>query len=231
MSNQTPAEHAQATRVEGAPPPLTADNAPQPVPGDRRSRSATRLKLIRTAPAVFAEQGVEGASVSDLCAAAGFTRGAFYSNFETKHELAVAAFDDLATQLVETLDSELDQWLNSGLDVADVVTRIIEGVTDSVANVQQQALRVELFLAAFRSPVTRTAIAPIRERIYEAIEHALRRVAESQHLKFVVPAGEMARILVTSYSGQLTDQMAMGGAGHGPHHTIPTIWLAFTRPA
>ncbi|WP_238693969.1 MULTISPECIES: TetR/AcrR family transcriptional regulator [unclassified Kocuria] len=226
MSNQTQAEYVAGTEPgRGTPPPGEASSP------DRRSRPATRLKLIRSAPAVFAEQGIDGASVSDLCAAAGFTRGAFYSNFETKHELAVLAFDDLATQLIETLDSELDQWLDSGLEVGEVVTRIIEGVTDSVANVQQQALRMELFLAAFRSPEARAAVAPVRERIYAAIENALGRVARSQHLTLMVPAAEMARILVTSYSGQLTDQMAMGATGRGAQRVIPTIWLAFTRPA
>ena len=118
MSNQTeePAVPAAGLGRDGQPllsEPVTPGAAP-----DRRSRSATRLKLIRSAPAVFAQQGIDGASVSDLCAAAGFTRGAFYSNFESKRELAILAFDDLATQLEETLGSQLDHWLGSGLDLS-----------------------------------------------------------------------------------------------------------------
>ena len=41
-------------------------------------------------PAVFAEHGVEGASVEEICEAAGFTRGAFYSNFADKSALVLA---------------------------------------------------------------------------------------------------------------------------------------------
>ena len=74
---------------------------------------------------------------------------------------------------MDTLGTELDHWLGSGLDVEDVVTRIIEGVTDQVANVNQQALRVELSLAAFRFPEVRQQMAPIRARVYHAIEQAL----------------------------------------------------------
>lgn len=210
---------------------MSNQTAPRSNDTEKRSRAATRLKLIESAPAVFAEHGIEGASVSDLCAAANFTRGAFYSNFETKTELAIAVFDHLARQLTGTLDSQLDQWLDSGLDVQGVVTRIIQGVTDQVSDSNQQAVRVELFLAAFRSPEVRRAVQPIRDTIYGAIEHALTRVAESQHLEFVIPAEDMARLMVTSYSGLLTDHMAVGGSGGGARHIIPTMWLAFTRPA
>ncbi|MDT0120820.1 MULTISPECIES: TetR/AcrR family transcriptional regulator [Kocuria] len=231
MSNQTDAPAAPAADLSEGPRSVTNDPATQQAARDRRSRSATRLKLIRSAPAVFARQGIDGASVSDLCAAAGFTRGAFYSNFESKRELAILAFEDLATQLVDTLGTELDHWLGSGLDVEDVVTRIIEGVTDQVANVNQQALRVELSLAAFRFPEVRQQMAPIRARVYRAIEQALVRVAQTQRLEFLVSPGDVARMLLTSYSGQLADHMAMGGSGHGAQQVIPTMWLAFTRPA
>ena len=43
---------------------------------------------------MFAEQGVGAATVEQVTSAAGFTRGAFYSNFATKEELAVAMLDD-----------------------------------------------------------------------------------------------------------------------------------------
>lgn len=231
MSNQTEEPAAPAAGLGRDGQPLESETATPEAAPDRRSRSATRLKLIRSAPVVFAQQGIDGASVNDLCAAAGFTRGAFYSNFESKRELAILAFDDLAAQLEETLGSQLDHWLGSGLDVDQVVTRIIEGVTDQVANVNQQALRVELSIAAFRSPEVRERMAPIRERVYRAIEQALVRVAATQHLEFTVPPGDVARMLLTSYSGQLTDHMAMGGTGHGAQQVIPTMWLAFTRPA
>ena len=230
MSNQTETADAATVEPREASQPVTAGLATQDHARDRRSRSSTRLKLIRSAPAVFAQQGIDGASVSDLCTAAGFTRGAFYSNFESKQELAILAFDDIATQLVETIRSELDQWLGSGADVEEVVTRIIEGVTDQAANVNQQALRVELSIAAFRSPDVRERMAPIRERVYHAIERALVRVAETQHLRFTAAPADVARMMLTSYSGQLTDHMAMGGSGHGAQRIIPTMWLAFTRP-
>ncbi|KGB92334.1 MULTISPECIES: TetR/AcrR family transcriptional regulator [Burkholderia] len=47
-------------------------------------RDATRERLIDAARAIFAEKGYAAASVEDIAAAAGHTRGAFYSNFRGK---------------------------------------------------------------------------------------------------------------------------------------------------
>ncbi len=56
-------------------------------PATSRRREATRQKLLDAAAQVFAEEGLDAASVEAICERAGFTRGAFYSNFETKDEL------------------------------------------------------------------------------------------------------------------------------------------------
>ena len=195
----------------------------------KRSRTATRRRLVAASAGVFAEKGIDGTSVGELCAAAGFTRGAFYSNFASKLDLAVAVFEDLVDSLIDRLDSGLEQWLESDADTEEVVTRIIEGVTDQTSNVNVQAVRLELFLAAFRSSEVRAVVQPLRNRLYGAVENALGRVAESQHLEFTIPAADVTRLMLTSYSGQLTDRMAVGGIND--QKVIPTMWLAFTRPA
>ena len=43
---------------------------------------------------MFEEQGIGGASIETIAAAAGFTRGAFYSNFKSKDELIIAMLED-----------------------------------------------------------------------------------------------------------------------------------------
>ena len=196
---------------------------------DKRSRAATQRRLLAASAGVFATKGIDGASIGELCSAAGFTRGAFYSNFATKLDLAVAVFEDLVDSLIERIDSELDQWLNSEADIEEIVTRIMEGVTDQTSNMNVQAVQLELFLAAFRSDEVREAVRPQRDKLYRAVERALQRVAESQRLEFTVPAADTTRLMLTSYSGQLTDRMAMGETTD--HRVIPTMWLAFTRPS
>ena len=54
----------------------------------RAERQAlTREKLIDAAGELFVERGLQGTSVEAIAERAGFTRGAFYSNFSTKEEV------------------------------------------------------------------------------------------------------------------------------------------------
>ena len=64
----------------------------------RPTRDETRERIFAAAAGVFAEHGVAATTVEQIAAAAGFTRGAFYSNFDTKDELAVAMLDDHVTR-------------------------------------------------------------------------------------------------------------------------------------
>jgi len=60
----------------------------------RPTRDDTREKLFEAAALVFEEQGINAASIEAITAAAGFTRGAFYSNFASKDELIIAMLED-----------------------------------------------------------------------------------------------------------------------------------------
>jgi len=60
----------------------------------RPTREETREKLFQAAAEVFEEQGIGAASIEAIAAAAGLTRGAFYSNFADKDELIIAMLED-----------------------------------------------------------------------------------------------------------------------------------------
>lgn len=66
----------------------------------RPTRDDTRDKLFEAAARVFEEQGIGGASIEAIAAAAGFTRGAFYSNFKSKDELIIAMLEDHVEQSI-----------------------------------------------------------------------------------------------------------------------------------
>jgi AcrR family transcriptional regulator len=66
----------------------------------RPTREETRQRLFEAAAAVFAAQGIGAASVESISAAAGLTRGAFYSSFASKDELITAMLADHVQQSV-----------------------------------------------------------------------------------------------------------------------------------
>jgi AcrR family transcriptional regulator len=60
----------------------------------RPTRDETRERLFEAAARVFEERGIGAASIGAIAAAAGFTRGAVYSNFASKDELIIAMLED-----------------------------------------------------------------------------------------------------------------------------------------
>jgi AcrR family transcriptional regulator len=73
-------------------------------------RAQTRQALVDAAARVFIERGFAGASVESIAEEAGYTRGAFYSNFTSKEEL----FAELLQQRVYAAYREMAERSAAG---------------------------------------------------------------------------------------------------------------------
>lgn len=65
---------------------MTSPSVAKPVRVTRR-RGETRARLIDSAFHVFADKGYGHVTIEDVCEAAGYSRGAFYSQFQSLEEL------------------------------------------------------------------------------------------------------------------------------------------------
>ena len=82
---------------------------------DRSSRkAATRTRLLEAAARVYARRGFNGATLDEVAAEAGFTKGAVYGHFGSKENLLLALMEEhLARQVVEQVtlfDRERNTW-------------------------------------------------------------------------------------------------------------------------
>lgn len=58
------------------------------------ARAQTRVAILNAAAVVFSERGFLGASVEAITERAGYSRGAFYSNFDSKEQLFAELLQD-----------------------------------------------------------------------------------------------------------------------------------------
>lgn len=58
-----------------------------------QKKAATRQALLDAASEVFARDGLDGAALEEICDRAGYSRGAFYSNFTSKQQLFVEVLE------------------------------------------------------------------------------------------------------------------------------------------
>jgi AcrR family transcriptional regulator len=124
------------------------------VAGDQRRRAkvdATRASLLTAARKVFAERGFEGASVGDIAAEAGYTKGALYSQFGSKEEL----FAEITRQLA----AEDAAW-SAGQSDADLAATYAVAAPDPDAR-SMLLLSLEVSLYALRHPESREQLMPL----------------------------------------------------------------------
>src|SRR5919201_966302 len=67
--------------------------AVEPLTPERR-RALTREHLLEAAAVTFARQGFHRASLDEVAAAAGFSKGAVYSNFKNKENLFLTLLEE-----------------------------------------------------------------------------------------------------------------------------------------
>jgi AcrR family transcriptional regulator len=96
-------------------------------------REATRQRILDAARVVFAEKGVFGASIEDICEQAGFTRGAVYSNFADK--------DDILREVIEREHQALLDHITSSIDIVDEELATAPSLEAAVASLVNRLVR------------------------------------------------------------------------------------------
>jgi AcrR family transcriptional regulator len=75
----------------------------------QESRLETRTRLLESAAQLFARGGYEGASVDLIAESAGYSKGAFYSNFESKEAVFLELLDIHKRREIDALAALLAQ--------------------------------------------------------------------------------------------------------------------------
>lgn len=87
-----------------------------------RKGEQTRQEIIRKAAPIFNQRGYEGTALSDLMKATGLEKGGIYRHFESKQQLAAAAFD-YAWNLALDLRFEGTEEINNSVDRLKLIVR------------------------------------------------------------------------------------------------------------
>src|ERR1700712_1490900 len=153
---------------------MPATPAPPPdrnsAPRVSKRRAETRDKLLAAAADVFAERGFGRATVEEVCERAGFSRGAFYSNFDSLDELFFALYSDRGAAVVLAVGAAVAA-APAGLSLDEVVDRVVGALPISRAS---HLLNLEFAAHALRHPQVGVALAHQRRALRDALLPILR---------------------------------------------------------
>lgn len=110
------------------------------------SRALTREKLLASAREVVAREGYENASVERIAEEAGFSKGAFYSNFSTKEEIILELLESHSLQDVQ----EITELLGGEKDPLAMIEIVGNWASARASDPSWGLLALELFRRARR---------------------------------------------------------------------------------
>jgi AcrR family transcriptional regulator len=170
----------------------------EPLTAERR-RQQTREYLLQAAAQVFAERGFYAATLDEVAAAAGFTKGAVYSNFKNKEDLFLALLEDAYAREMTALRATIESSdIPPEARIGDFVS-LIGGELDRVPNMG--ALYLEFHLYALRNPAARARMNELEQEDIRAIAEILEVEREQRGIEVEEPAERTARIIVALFRG------------------------------
>ena len=158
---------------------------------ERQAR--TREALIATAKDLFLDVGYAATSLDRVAEAAGFSKGAVYSNFRHKDELCLAVLDDIhARQLAQVVAAfEVDGSLDERLAAFEAWAE------DNMGEPRWTALEVEFATRARHSEFVATALRERNQAIRDAIASLIADSAERFALQPAMSADDVATALLS----------------------------------
>jgi len=163
-----------------------------------RRRVRTRANLLDAAFAVFAAKGFGRVSIEEVCEAAGYSRGAFYSNFASLDELFFALYQQRAELIADQVSGAL-ALDGPGLDVRAAVDRVTEIL---LLDRDWLLVKTDFLVHAARAPEVAETLLEHRARLRRAIADRLARTRGDAELPAVL--GDVqgaAHAVVAAYDG------------------------------
>jgi AcrR family transcriptional regulator len=118
----------------------------------------TRSKIMESAIRLFSNRGFNAASVDDICAEAGVSKGAFYHHFESKQALFLALLDRWLQTIDKAIDASKDKTApETFMHMTEAFPFIFESAGDHLP------MFLEFWLQASRDEkIWQASIAPYR---------------------------------------------------------------------
>jgi AcrR family transcriptional regulator len=196
-----------------------------------RRRENTRARLLAAALEVFAERGIRRVTVDELVAAAGFTRGAFYSNFSSIDEVFFAVFEDQAGRMLDAVRSAIES-VPEGEFSLESLGVILESLHPFGRH--WYLVHTEFVLLALRNEEAREVLGEHSRRFRAEMVDVIGDVLTRLDREATIPLEQLSETTMALYMRSIA-QEHLGEPTLGPaelvRDVLPQLVLGFSRPS
>ncbi|MGQ7277987.1 TetR/AcrR family transcriptional regulator [Brevibacillus thermoruber] len=171
-----------------------ADSAP--------SLADTRTRILDAAARVFARLGYAGASLEQVAADAGMTKGAVYWHFSSKSDLFAALCEKNLTQQLQVLSRQAASALDSA-SPAQGLARLLQSQFACVEEGQGNPMLFFEFVTASRDPAVGEALRAAYGKIIDGVSGVIAQLQESGAVKRDCDPGALAVLFQALINGLL----------------------------
>jgi AcrR family transcriptional regulator len=155
-----------------------------------QSKARTREELVSAARRVFLDRGFHAATLEEIADAAGYSKGAVYSNFAGKDDLFLAVLEERYAERAKAYE----EVFLGATELEQTFRAIARLMTDSFArDPAWWSLLSEFSTHASRNPVLLARLRAARDRYMDALAGMIDAVAERRGMTWALPAREIAR--------------------------------------
>ena len=172
----------------------------------RQQSEANREKILASARAHFERSGYHGASVDGIAEAAGFSKGAVYSQFGSKDELMLAVLEVSIEQRQRASD-QLADTLGPDARIEDVMR---DAFSSSLSSRAWQAALTEFRIHAWRTPELNERYQALHQRTIDKVAATLDRIIDQLSPPGRPSSQELAVAVLAANTGLVIESLAGG---------------------
>ncbi|WP_067779415.1 TetR/AcrR family transcriptional regulator [Actinomyces vulturis] len=206
-------------------------------------RAETQQRLLEAGRTLFASKGIGATSVKDICSEAGFTRGAFYSNFDdmdhfvrrvADHEWTTITnfLDTSLANVIASLDEESDYLSNDDAELSAAITRLSAKLLHAIPVSRDFYLlqnEFALFLSRDpeNSPTLRAGYYEFRQHMEKYLVTGLSAIDREP----LIPPKDLVELIFAASDRSMRDALGKGSENLTAmlERVLPTMLARMTR--
>lgn len=183
------------------------------------SRAQTRERLLSAARLVFARAGYGGTSVDTIAAEAGYSKGAFYSNFDSKEAILL----ELLSLHMAAEAAQLDALVDAQRPAGEILDSLEIWLSQMNADADWALLAMELQLQARRSAAFAVAYDALYARHRARLGGLVTRLFASSGKALPAPAEDLAAAMMALSHGLVLQRTTYQDTGDPAGALIKTV--------
>lgn len=170
--------------------------------GEAPVHTDTRTKVLEAAKRIFAKHGFAGATLDQVAADAGMTKGAVYWHYSSKNDLYLALCEHNLSQQTKLIPMEAEGILNSSDPIQAIAAWLRSQFQECLEGPEQAMLFFE-FLVSSRDPEIRQRLSSAFEELYQQVARMFEALQSKGQLRQNIAPKAMAVYIQSLLHGLL----------------------------